>query len=304
MTYPLSIKYESATVIKYRWNGIVKNMESILEQWKGNENLRNVLREAMLYVYMRDKRYKEAIDSLSVTGIDDASLELTDVNEADAMIYREELQNLHHDASAFRDLEPDAFLQIMMQAIEKDGGIYDNEWDKDGDPNLNRIVKLASYSKNYKELAIFIRSLYEQDRIEPLEFSGTPSLLNPVKFAGWGGLRNSGESFSFLPETFEGGYVEIESDNWGGELYKPFIMTYWSSGVKVVEIKDHSIVLELDSASVKDEIPISGMMVPTTECGEYVAAIREFGEFSVDIYYKSKDSDKRICLYSRYFCCK
>lgn len=304
MTHPLSIKFKPATIIRYGWSGTAETMERILHKWEGNPNLRNVLREAMLYIYIKDRNYKMAIDNFSTTGTDVASLELNDVNETDARIYREELKSLYHDAFVLGNLDAATIIQLMIQAIGKDGDEVHILPGKDGGPHLDRLVKLARYNGNYKELAIFIRSLHEQGRMQPTALSGIPSFFHPVKFAGWGGPRSTGQSFSFLPETFEGGYVEMECDIWGGEYHQPIINEDWSSGVKVVETNNNSIVLELDRSSVKSEIPISGMMVPSSECGEYVAATWEDGEFTINIYYKSKDGNKRICLYSYDFCCK
>ena len=305
MTHPLSIKFKPATTIRYGWSGIAETMEGILATWKESPDLRKVLREAMLHIYTADESFREALDSISATDINAKSLELNDVNETDAMTYKEELQNLQHDAFVLRNLDPKTIFQLMIQAIGKDGNVSHVLPGKDGGPNLDRVVKLARYNENYKELAVFMRSLYEQGRMQPTSLSGRPSFLHPVKFVGWGGPRSTGQSFSFLPETFAGGYVEIECDIWGaGKYHQPDINEDWSSGVKVVKTKNRSIVLELDGTSIKEQIPISGKMVPATECGEYVASTWEKGEFTINIYYKSKDGDKRICLYSYSFCCK
>ena len=305
MTHPLSIKFKPATIIRYGWSGMAETMENILATWKESPDLRKVLREAMLFIYTTDESFREALDCISSTDINATSLELNDVNETDAIIYKEELQNLQHDAFVYRNLDSNNIFQMMIQAIGKDGNVFHILPGKDGGPNLDRIVKLARYNENFKELAIFMRSLYEQGRMQPTSLSDRPSFFHPVKFVGWGGPRSTGQSFSFLPETFEGGYVEIECDIWGADKYhQPIINEDWSSGVRVVKTQKHSIVLELDDTAIKEQVPISGKMVPATECGEYVAAIWEKGEFTINIYYKSKDGDKRICLYSYNFCCK
>ena len=40
------------------------------------------------------------------------------------------------------------------------------------------------------------------------------------------------------------------------------------------------------------------------QSSEQWAVANAKGEFTINIYYKSKDGDKRICLYSYSFCCK
>ena len=127
----------------------------------------------------------------------------------------------------------------------------------------------------------------------PLSIKFKPATI--IRY-GWSGIAETMES---ILTTWKG------SPNLRNVLREaPIINEDWSSGVKVVKTKNHSIILELDDTFIKEQLPISGKMVPTTECGEYVAASWEQGEYTINIYFTSKDGDKRICLYSYNFCCK
>ena len=109
-----------------------------------------------------------------------------------------------------------------------------------------------------------------------------------------------------LFKTFEDGYVVIKCDNWRSSWHVAEIIEEWSSGVKVEKTKDDTIVLSLDRSKIKDTLVFGRNTVSTSQKGEFIIAIKEAGEFLVEIFYR-KDlatEDKDIRLYAYDFCCK
>lgn len=303
MTNPLSIKYKPGFTIQYGWYGMSDSMESLVKEIGDIEKERHHVREALLHIYMNDEVFREALAACNDIDTNRALFELYDVKKEVAQAYMEELAALQYDAFLCREAVPKQMLNLIAEASEKDSTLASITLSMTGSPNIKRMSALGQFNKNSLELVEFFLGLYGNNVIAPCAASGTPSFLTPVTFVGWGGPDSIGQTFSILPEMIENGYVEIECDNWG-KWYKPSINKDWSSGIKVVNTEKKSVILKCDKELIKPEVSIAGKMIPVCSCGKYVASIEEYGEFTVNIYYRSKDMGKRICVLTYDFCCK
>lgn len=303
MTNPLSIKYQPGFTIRYGWCGMSDSMETFVKKMDNIEDSRLHLREALLYIYMNNEAFREALASCSDMEACVALFELDDVKNEVAQVYIEELANLRLDAIACRDADTRQILTLVSEARGKDSMFDPITLQMTGGPHVKRLSELGRFNKNYQDLVDFFLKQYSEHIVRPYAATGIPSFLNPVTFCGWGGPDSIGQTFSFLSELFENGYIEIECDNWE-EWNCPDIIEEWSSGVKVVRTDHESVILECDTELIKSEVPIAGKMIPVSSCGKYVVSIEECGEFIVNIYYRSKDMSERICVFTYDFCCK
>lgn len=304
MANPLSIKYKPGFTIRYGWCGMSDSMESLVKEIGDIENERLHVREALLQIYMNDKVFREALTVCNDIDANRALFELDDVKEGAAQAYMEELDALRQEAVMCREAAPLQMLGFISEACEKDSMLDPITLRITGGHHVKRISTLGRFNNNYLELVKFFLDLYGENVVAPYAASGTPSFLTPVTFVGWGDPYCIGQTFSFLPEMIEEGFVEIECDNWGGGWHEPYIIADWSSGVKIVSTEKKSVILKGDKELIKSEVPIAGNTIPVSSCGSYVASIEECGEFTVNIYYRSKDMSKRIWVYTHDFCCK
>lgn len=303
MANPLSIKYKPGFEIRYGWCGMSDSMKSLVKKIDDIEKERLHVREALLQIYMNDKSFREALTVCNDIDANRALFELDDVKEETAQAYMEELAALRQDAAMCREAAPQQMLGFISEACEKDSMLDPITLRMTGGHYVIRLSALGRFNKSYKELTEFFLGLYGNNVVIPYAASGTPSFLTPVTFVGWGGPDSIGQTFSFLPEMIENGFVEIECDNWG-EWHEPYIVKDWSSGVKIVGTEKKSVILKCDKELIKSEVPIAGNMIPVSSCSKYVGSIEECGEFTVNIYYRSKDMSRRICVFTYDFCCK
>ena len=300
---PLSIKYKPSIPICYGWNRKRETMSQVIEEMNVSESDRNLIREALVSLFVNDNAFKEALDTCKNIESSTKFLDLDSINQDVAKMYIEELQNLHRDAEVTRNATPEEFLHLYSQACEEDEELDTFIRSMNGGYSVPRLVKLGIFNRNYKGIVKLFRDLYRYNIICPYNPSGKPTFLTPATFVGWGGSNSMGQSFSFLPETFEDGYVVIECDRWG-EFYKPEIREDRGSGVRLVRTENRYVILKLDPTKIQPSISLDGQMVSVSDCGKYVASISERGEFTVNIFYMSDDSSLRILLYTYDFCCK
>lgn len=199
--------------------------------------------------------------------------ELDDVKEGAAQAYMEELDALRQEAAMYKGAAPLQMLGFISEACEKDSMLDPITLRITGGHHVKRISTLGRFNNNYLELVKFFLDLYGENVVVPYAASGTPSFLTPVTFVGWGGPDSIGQTFSFLPEMIEEGFVEIECDNWGGGWHEPYIIADWSSGVKIVSTEKKSVILKCDKELIKSEVSIAGNTIPVISCGSYLASI-------------------------------
>lgn len=303
MSHPLSIKYKPGFSIRYGWCGECVSVEEPLIQNEGNGKAVSRIREILLSLYMNDESYRQALEACESIEAETALFELDGVGEKAAQIYIDELRNLRTDALACRDASPKEMLKMVAEAGERDDKLSPIEQSIEGSPEVNRMALLGRFNKDYRGLVRLFMNLYRDGSVSPFAPSGRPNFMAPVTFLGWGGPDNLGQTFGFLPEIMEYGNVEIECPDWK-EYRPPHIISEWSTGVMVVETHARSIVLRRKLFLNKTEVVISGKAVPVSECGKYVASIKEAGEFEINIYFRPFNSDDRICVFTYGFCCK
>lgn len=303
MANPLSIKYKPGFAIRYGWCGMSDSMESLVKEIGDMKKGRLHVREALLQIYMNDEVFREALTACSDIDANSALFELDDVKEEAAQAYMEELDALRRESAMCREAAPWQMLDFISEACEKDSMLDPITMRITGGHYVKRLTALGQFNNNYLELVKFFLELYGENVVAPSAASGTPCFLTPVTFVGWGGPDSIGQTFSFLPEMIEEGLVEIECDKWGG-WHEPHIIADWSSGVKIAGTEKKSVILKGDKGLIKSEVPIAGNTVPVSSCGSYLASIEECGEFTVNIYYRSKDMSERILVYTHWFCCK
>lgn len=306
---PLSIHYEPIVPIALDWDCSIKSMSELLvtidTKDEDKEGDIKAITETLLAFFKSCKEFRDAILSESETDINRKSLQMSNLPQDVADLYYDQLSAFRRDVIKIVNAEPNDFLFLLLESMEKDSKKDKIELMFSEDRAYKMLTSLSVFNIHATELTKIFLSGYEKNVLIPISIrtTSTPSLISPVTFAGWCGEGSIGEAFSLCPKTFENGYVVIKCDNWQSQWHDAKIIEEWSSGVNVVKIKDDTIILSLDRSKIKKTLVVQGKTVDTSLIGEYIIGLKEAGEFRVEICYR-KDcgiKDKDIYLYAREF---
>ena len=307
---PLSIHYEPMIPITFGWARTIKSMSEMLVDMdvddKNKEHNADNITDALLSFFMSCKEFRDTILSESETPIERKSLQMTKLHQKVADLYNNQLSAFRREAIKLINAKPKAFMSFFAEGVKKDSKMDEIAWRITGGRASKMVKCLSVFNVNAKHLANYVLSWYESGKLNVTSATGTPDLITPATFVGFCGEECIGEAFSLCSKTFEDGYVVIKCDNWRSSWHVAEIIEEWSSGVKVEKTKDDTIVLSLDRSKIKDTLVFGRNTVSTSQKGEFIIAIKEAGEFLVEIFYR-KDlatEDKDIRLYAYNFCCK
>lgn len=308
---PLSIYYESGQLITYGWIGHVRSMSEMLLRMTAEDkdlecNRQNVS-DALLQFFRTCREFRETLLSDPETPIARKDLHMQKLPQTIADMYYSQLTTFRRDAVKIINAKPKAYMSFFTEAVQKDSAMDDIVWRITGGRASKLVKQLSVFNDNRSQLAKYILGWYRDSRLNVTAATGSPDLITPATFIGFSGEEATGESFALCPEMFEGGYVVVKCDKWGGNYYVPEIIEERCSGVKEERVHDDTIVLSLDHSLVKESLVFGRNNVSTTKTGMYVVAISEAGEFDVEIFYRKTldapaSEDIRVFAYS--FCCK
>lgn len=310
---PLSIHYEPIIPITFGWARSIKSISEMLVDMdvddKNKERNADNITDALLSFFMSCKEFRDTILSESETPIERKSLQMPNLPQKIADLYYNQLSAFRRDAIKLINAKPKAFMSFFAEAVKKDSKMDAIAWRISGGRASKTVKRLSVFNVNAKHLANYILSWYETGKMNVTSATGTPDMITPATFVGFCGEECIGQAFALCPETFEDGYIVLKCDKWGGDWYYGYegeIIEEWSCGVKVEKVKDDTIVLSLDKSKIKESLVFGTNIVSTAKISEYILAIKEAGEFLVEIFYR-KDlatEDKDIRLFAYDFCCK
>lgn len=308
---PLSIHYEPMIPITFGWGRTRKSISEILVKMDddGEDKERNasVITDALLSLFMSCKEFRDILLCEIEVPIERKSLQMTNLPQKVADLYYYQLSAFRRETVKLINAKPKAFMSFFAESEKKDSKMDEVVRRITGGQASKMVKSLSVFNINAKHLANYILSWYEAGKLNVTPATGFSNLITPATFVGFCGEECIGEAFSLCSKTFEDGYVVIKCDNWQYRSDVDEIIDEWSSGVKVENIKDDTIVLSLDRSKIKDTLVFGRNTVSTSLKGEFIIAIKEAGEFLVEIFYRKtldapKDNDIRLFAYD--FCCK
>ena len=308
---PLSIHYEPMIPITFGWARTIKSMSEMLVDMDvdGEDKERNasVITDTLLSLFMSSKEFRDILLSEVEVPIERKSLQMTNLPQKVADLYYNQLSAFRREAEKLINAKPKAFMSFFAESEKKDSKMDEVVRRITGGHASKMVKSLSVFNINAKHLANYILSWYEAGKLNVTPATGVSNLITPATFVGFCGEECIGEAFSLCSKTFEDGYVVIKCDNWQYGCKVDEIIDEWSSGVKVETVKDDTIILSLDKSKIKKSLVFGSKTFSTSQKGEFIIAIKEAGEFLVEIFYrKTLDApeDKDIRLFAYDFCCK
>lgn len=297
---PISVFYDHGFPVYYTWDGKGEDLATVLNRIKDDNGSRNLVYKILLRLFRESEPFRKAILDIEIDAINGELIDADSLPREAVGTYIDCLAHFAEVAKKVVNCRPEEILPMMADFVDAVNEARFHWFMTDVD-----IAELLSeFNIHADALSKYMLTLLET-KFEASAPEGRPTPLRPVTFLGWGGPDSVGQSYGLNAGTFKDGFVEIRCDNWSEHGGVSRVIGDWCSGVKVVASDAESVTLVLDKSRVKQEVPIGGGMVPTKECGEYVMAIEECGEFNVDIYYKPEiDSADKVHIFSYDYCCK
>lgn len=310
---PLSIYYQPEYPIKHGWGEQSKCMAEILQNLDPDPasviEHNTLLNDTLLALFVNDKPFREAVLANEDQPLYPNALQLEKLSPIMAQVYFIQLSLFRRSVSNLVNASSAEFLELFDDAMDSELTLDENSQELEiNGPTCRFLKQLSNFNKHKDQLAKAFLTWYKSGQFTPTSLTGKADLVTPVTFLGFSGKYAVDQSFSLCPDTFKGGYIVIQCNNWGEDWGEPELIEESCSGVKQVAVKDDTIILAIDDTQKKTSgILLGDTIMPASQTGQHIVTISETGEFLLEIYYRQSldaPNTEDIPLFMYEFCCK